>query len=348
MELASPPEACPQPPRRYAGIHSRAAHPGATPRQATILTGMTTYFGHGWEEGDILLRRDLVASGFTDADLHALVDRGLLRRMAYGVLAVGQVPADPRIAHAQRAAGQARLHRDGIALTSHSALAHHDLPLDGYVDMHGPVRAARLSSGTSSTTALQVCRPRTPPPVIPLEGGGLVVIPVVAALQLAHEQPLAPAVVVLDACLSATLFTVTELRDAAARMRPVAGVGRARTAVRQSRAGAQSPRETELRLFVEGLGYETETQFPICDGPDEPPFAYTDLRIKGSRAVIEYDGEVKYETGTAAPLLAERSREQRILRAGWGVGRVVAHDLRNRRALAKRIHDLVRGWPEAA
>ena len=50
----------------------------------------------------------------------------------------------------------------------------------------------------------------------------------------------------------------------------------------------------------------------------------------------------------AAPLLAERSREQRILRAGWGVGRVVAHDLRNRRALAKRIHDLVRGWPEAA
>ena len=58
---------------------------------------------------------------------------------------------------------------------------------------------------------------------------------------------------------------------------------------------------------MERLGYETETQFPICDGPDEPPFAYTDLRIKGSRAVIEYDGEVKYETGTAAPLLAERS-----------------------------------------
>ena len=49
-----------------------------------------------------------------------------------------------------------------------------------------------------------------------------------------------------------------------------------------------------------------------------------------------------------APLLAERSRERRIERLGWRVERVVARDLRNQRALARRIHVMVQEWPETA
>ena len=131
---------------------------------------MTEYFGSGWEVGDILLRRELVAQGFSDADIHAMVRRGELRRITYGVLAVGLAPEDPRVAHAQRAAGIARLHGAAIALSHHSALVHQDLPLDGSVDLAGPVNAVRLAGGTSSSTALTVWRPRTSVESIPLEG----------------------------------------------------------------------------------------------------------------------------------------------------------------------------------
>ena len=150
-----------------------------------------------------------------------------------------------------------------------------------------------------------------------------------------------PGVVVLDACLNARLFTPEELHSAAAALNRTTGISRVRVAVSRCSSGAQSPRETELRLFVEDLGYETETQFPVSISPDQPPFAHTDLRIRGTRALLEYDGEEKYEGGTAAPLLAERSRERRIERLGWRVERVVARDLRNRRALARRVHMLV-------
>lgn len=299
-------------------------------------------------DGDVVLRRDLVQAGWSDADLHAMVEHQVLRRLAHGVLAVGAAPSDPLLEHAQRATGIARWHGDRIALSGLSALSPLGLPLDGYLDFSRRVQAIRVRGGARSSRNQQILRLRSIPRTVELVGGGRVCVPVAAALHVAADSSHVAGVVTLDACLQAGLFTTSELAAEAEGLLGTEGAAAARAAVVASRLGAQSPRETELRLLVHDLGLETDTQFPVSETPTGEPFAFADLRVRGTRLLLEYDGEEKYAAGDAIPLVSEKQREDRIRRLGWGLERVTKRDFTMPESLRRRVWQAAQDWREAA
>jgi hypothetical protein len=97
-----------------------------------------------------------------------------------------------------------------------------------------------------------------------------------------------------------------------------------------------------LRLLAQDLGYEVELQFPVAE-PGRQPFAFADLRIVGTRSLWEFDGISKYAGADgAAALAAEKMREDRIRRLGWGLERVVWSDFRRPERLINRMRQAVR------
>lgn len=92
----------------------------------------------------------------------------------------------------------------------------------------------------------------------------------------------------------------------------------------------------------------TDVALPTHAVPDESgrAFAHADLRVRGSRALLEFDGGIKYEGAQGRQaLVAEKNREDSIRRQGWGLDRVVWPDLDDIPALAVRIRSLVARYP---
>lgn len=79
------------------------------------------------------------------------------------------------------------------------------------------------------------------------------------AVDLARRYPLATAVAAVDALARATGLTADGLGSALGRHRGRAGVKRARQAIALVDPGAQSPRETWLRLLIMRAGFPRPT-----------------------------------------------------------------------------------------
>ncbi len=168
--------------------------------------------------------------------------------------------------------------------------------------------------------------------------GLIVVTPEAAVVQVANTFGLQPGLVAADSALHRRLVTKASLAVEVERAGQTAGISVSRIVLARCRMDAESPGESRLRLIVEDLGYAVELQYPILTRPGQLPFAFADLRLVGHRCLLEFDGAVKYEgvSGKAA-LMAEKVREDRIRRLGWGLERVVWDDLNNPRQLGLRI-----------
>jgi len=146
-------------------------------------------------------------------------------------------------------------------------------------------------------------------------------------IQVAGAFGIQAGVVAADSAMHRQLVVVCGLKAEVERAGRMHGLGTARVAARRSRTGAESPGESLLRLVAEDLGYDVELQFPVA-GPDGVPFAYADLRLTGTRSLLEFDGAIKYEGACGRQaLVAEKEREDRIRRLGWGLERVIWSDL---------------------
>jgi hypothetical protein len=284
--------------------------------------------------GGVFLRSDALITGHTDDELRAWVQAGRVRRLRRGVFAVGPEPAFAGDRLVEQARGLARRHGDDLAMSHHTALllhgvAVHEVPL-------GEVRAVRVGGGVQSGPGLRVLRPRNAP-ALARTGGILTVAPAPAVLQVAGAFGAVAGVVSADSAVEQGLVTAGDLAVALEAFGRGTGVTRARAAVGRSRPGAQSPGETLLRLLAEDLGLQVELQFPVAE-PGQAPFAYADLRITGTRSLWEFDGISKYAGASGAvALAAEKAREDRIRRLGWGLERVVWADYRRPARLAQRI-----------
>ncbi|KUI44004.1 hypothetical protein AU197_21720 [Mycobacterium sp. IS-1590] len=116
-----------------------------------------------------------------------------------------------------------------------------------------------------------------------------VTTPARTALDLARHLSRDLAVRHLDALAAATGLTVDDVAPLLERYRGWRGMKRARIALDLMDGGAQSPKETWLRLLVVDAGYpRPRTQIRVSDGVAE---AFLDMGWDEPMIALDYDGE---------------------------------------------------------
>ncbi|WP_156296634.1 endonuclease domain-containing protein [Mycobacterium paragordonae] len=170
--------------------------------------------------------------------------------------------------------------------------------------------------------------------------GVSVTTPSRTALDLGCWYPIMTAVAAIDALARATEFKSADLELLIDKYPGRRGITRARKAATLFDRGAQSPRESWLRIVLIEAGMpRPQTQIPVCDEFGEV-FAYLDMGWPELRVAVEYDGE---QHRTDKHQYKWDSRRREILEShGWIVVRVLAGDRpaeivrRVRGALARR------------
>jgi very-short-patch-repair endonuclease len=145
------------------------------------------------------------------------------------------------------------------------------------------------------------------------------------------------AVARLDALARATDFKVPAVEELAARHRHTRGLRQLEKALNLVDAGAESPKETWLRLLVIRAGYpRPRTQIPVLS-PDGRRQYYLDMGWEEIMLALEYDGD--HHRTNRDRFAYEIERAEDIHALGWTVVRVAA---RNRPAgVLRRIE---RAW----
>jgi hypothetical protein len=162
--------------------------------------------------------------------------------------------------------------------------------------------------------------------------------PARTAFDLARHLPRAVAVTHLDALAAATGVTApdaTALIDRHARAR---GVRQCQAALALMDAGAQSPRESWLRLVLVDAGLPRPvTQLKVTDGNF---VAYLDMGWEKPLVALEYDGD--QHRSDRRQYVKDIRRAEMVERLGWYVIKVINEDRpdvivrRAREALARR------------
>ena len=177
----------------------------------------------------------------------------------------------------------------------------------GGLVIHRPVRG--LTAPGSSVTG-----PATEPPdAVPL---GLAIAQ--AGLLAGPEAALVPA----DAALARGLVTREVLSAAVSALSGRRGIGPVRAALAQADGRHESPGESRTAYLLHALGLEFDPQVEVSA---EGRRYRADFRIRGTRVLVEFDGQVKY--ADRAALFEEKRREDALRRAGWVVVRLVWSEL---------------------
>jgi len=167
-------------------------------------------------------------------------------------------------------------------------------------------------------------------------GGLAVVTPIRAALDLARHLPRAHALALLDSLAATTGLTPLSVLSLAARYPGARGVRRARAVVPLVDAGAQSPKETWLRLLIIDAGFPRPvTQIQVCDGYAT---AFIDLGWEGPKIGLEYDGD--QHRSDRRQFVHDIGRHEMLARQGWLIVRVVKEHSPS--YIIRRVHDAFR------
>jgi hypothetical protein len=170
--------------------------------------------------------------------------------------------------------------------------------------------------------------------------GILLTTPARTALDLGCWYPRSEAVAAIDALARATDLKMPDVDVLALRYPGRRGIRQARTALGLADAGAQSPKETWLRLLLIQAGLpRPQTQIRVCDEFGDI-IAYLDMGWADVKVAVEYDGE--QHRSDRRQYTWDIRRLETVERLGWIVIRVVAGDRpddivrRVRSALARR------------
>ncbi|OBA59227.1 hypothetical protein A5647_18055 [Mycobacterium sp. 1100029.7] len=177
--------------------------------------------------------------------------------------------------------------------------------------------------------------PRTPPGVLTRREGLLdneiqlldglsVTTPERTAFDIGRRGAIRSAVVRLDALARATGFKVEDVLGVAHGHPRSPGLRRLESALELVDAGAQSPRESYLRLLLIDAGLpRPQTQIPVF-GADNMPVAYLDLGWEDYMVAVEYDGD-QHRTDRRQ-YVNDIRRLEMLEEIGWTVVRVIAED----------------------
>jgi very-short-patch-repair endonuclease len=144
------------------------------------------------------------------------------------------------------------------------------------------------------------------------------------ALDLGCWYAAGEAVAAIDALARATDLTMPDVDLLVGRYPGRRGIQQARTALGLVDAGAQSPKETWLRLLLMQMGLpRLQTQIPVRD---EFAYivAYLDMGWEDVKVAVEYDGD--QHRSDRRQYTRDIRRLEALNRLGWIVIRVVAGD----------------------
>jgi len=142
------------------------------------------------------------------------------------------------------------------------------------------------------------------------------------AFDLGRRGRIGRAVERLDALARATDLKAPAVAELAARHGHARGLRQLETALDLVDAGAESPRETALRLLLSGAGYpRPRTQIPVV-GTDGYRQYYLDMGWEELMLAVEYDGD--HHRLDRARFAYEIQRAEDIAEVGWLVIRVAA------------------------
>lgn len=169
-------------------------------------------------------------------------------------------------------------------------------------------------------------------------GGLRVTNPARTAFDLARHLPRGAAVAHLDALSATTGLSADDVIALLANHKGARGVRSCRTALSLMDGGAQSPKESWLRLVLIDAGLPRPvTQLRVTEGP---LVAYLDMGWEEAMVAVEYDGE-QHRTDRRQ-YVKDIRRAEMLSRLGWQVIRVINEDrpqavvARAREALARR------------
>jgi hypothetical protein len=152
--------------------------------------------------------------------------------------------------------------------------------------------------------------------------GRSVTTPERTAFDIGRRGAVRSAVARLDALARATGFKVDDVLQIARCHPGSPGLRRLETALELVDPGAQSPRESYLRLLLIDAGLpRPQTQIPVL-GEDGIPVAYLDLGWEYYRVAVEYDGD--HHRIDRHQYVKDIHRLEMLERMGWTVVRVVA------------------------
>jgi hypothetical protein len=145
-----------------------------------------------------------------------------------------------------------------------------------------------------------------------------------AAYDLGRYLPRDAAVVHLDALARATGLAADHVAPLIERYKGARGIRGLRTAVDLMDGGAQSPKETWLRLLLIDAGYpRPTTQIPVFEGGGHA-FAYLDMGWEDVMITVEYDGD-QHRTDRIR-YTWDVIRLRRVKQVGWHHIKVIAED----------------------
>lgn len=150
--------------------------------------------------------------------------------------------------------------------------------------------------------------------------------PARTAFDIACRNPVRKAVAALDALARATKLDIAEVESLAGRHKGHRNVRRARRALTLVDAGAESPRETWLRLLLIEAGYpRPDTQIPVY-GEFGELVAVLDMGWEEIKVAVEYDGD--HHRSDQRQFHRDIARfEALTTELGWIVVRVTAQDV---------------------
>ncbi|OBI47552.1 hypothetical protein A5707_18940 [Mycobacterium kyorinense] len=153
-------------------------------------------------------------------------------------------------------------------------------------------------------------------------GGLCVTTPERTAFDLARRGTIGQAVARLDALARATDFKIGEVAELAGRHPHTRGLRQLERALDLVDSGAQSPKETWLRLLLINAGFpRPQTQIPVLS-PDGYPLYYLDMGWQDIMLAVEYDGD--HHRTNRPQYVWDVDRLEYIQRVGWTHIKVLA------------------------
>lgn len=274
----------------------------------------------------IVLSATLSRSGMSDADIVlALAGHTRVRRGAY----VPTQPDDREGRHLVQARAVLATHLPGTVMSHVTAALVWEFPV--MLKDLGPVTTSRLG-------ALSV--PNRRQPGVHVFGHALSSrdiihhdgLPVTSAertvLDCARLLPFLPSLAIADAAGHAALLEPTVMMRLLSQMRGWKGVARARQVLAAMDPATESPGETWARMALLSAGFQVDSQFVVRAANQFVGRA--DFRIRGTRVLVEFDGQHKYGLADDAPreaLWREKLRHDALVQAGYEVVRLTWDDL---------------------
>jgi Protein of unknown function (DUF559) len=191
-----------------------------------------------------------------------------------------------------------------------------------WVNVDAPLEI--LHSNRNAMPNLIVRTDRIDDDEVALIDGVPVTTPARTALDLGCWYSMTKSVAAIDDLFRATDLKAAEVETLMRRYPGRRGVQMARTAIGLADAGAQSPRETWLRLVLIRAGLpRPQTQIPVQDDFGDI-LAYLDMGWEEIKVAVEYDGE--QHRNDRRQYTWDIRRLEMLERLGWIVVRVVAGD----------------------